>query len=49
MNDILLISFAILLPLTPALYKGPSSQHESWWSIQGLNIQLWGAFAGYFL
>lgn len=51
MNDLVLITFTILLPLTPAyiLYKALPAETSVTGPFQGLNIQLSGAFAGYFL
>jgi hypothetical protein len=51
MNDLVLISFAILLPLTPAyiLYKALPAKTRVAGPFKGLNIQLSGAFGGYFL
>jgi hypothetical protein len=51
MNDLVLITFTILLPLTPAyiLYKALPAETKVAGPFKGLNIQLSGAFAGYFL
>src|ERR1043166_5494092 len=51
MYDLVLISFTILLPLTPAyiLYKALPAKTNVTGPFKGLNIQLSGAFAGYFL
>lgn len=53
MNDIVLITIAILLPIAPAyiLYKALPPEKESTVSgpFKGLMIKLSGAFAGYFL
>lgn len=51
MNDLVLITFTILLPLTPAyiLYKALPAKTKVFGPFKGLNIQLSGAFAGYFL
>ena len=51
MNDLVLITFTILLPLTPAyiLYKALPAKTKVSGPFQGLNIQLSGAFGGYFL
>ena len=51
MNDLILITFTILLPLTPAyiLYKALPAKARVSGPFKGLNIQLSGAFAGYFL
>ena len=51
MSDLVLISFVVLLPLTPAyiLYKALPSKAKASGPFKGLNIQLSGAFAGYFL
>ncbi len=51
MNDLVLIAFTILLPLTPAyiLYKALPAKTKVSGPFKGLNIQLSGAFAGYFL
>jgi hypothetical protein len=51
MNDLVLITFTILLPLTPAyiLYKALPARTRVSGPFKGLNIQLSGAFAGYFL
>lgn len=49
--DLVLISFTILLPITPAyiLYKALPSRGTVRGPFKGLSIQLSGAFAGYFL
>jgi len=51
MNDLVLIGFTILLPLTPAyiLYKALPAKTRVVGPFKGLNIQLSGAFGGYFL
>lgn len=51
MNDLILITFTILLPLTPAyiLYKALPAKTKVVGPFKGLNIQLSGAFGGYFL
>ena len=51
MNDLVLITFTILLPLTPAyiLYRALPARTKVVGPFKGLNIQLSGAFAGYFL
>lgn len=50
-EELVLIAFAILIPITPAyiLYKALPSQAKVEGPFQGLNIRLGGAFAGYFL
>ena len=51
MNDLLAMTFAFLLPLGPAfvLYKLLPSTANVSGPFKGLNIQLGGAFAGYFV
>lgn len=51
MTDLILITFTILLPITPAyiLYKALPARTSVKGPFKGLNIQLSGAFGGYFL
>ncbi len=51
MNDLVLVTFTILLPLIPAyiLYKALPAETSVEGPFQGLVIKLSGAFAGYFL
>ena len=51
LNDIAYIAAAMLIPLVPAyvLYKALPAKASVGGPFQGLNIQLSGAFAGYFL
>lgn len=51
MNDLLLMTFGILLPLVPAfvLYKLLPSEAKVTGPFKGLNLQLSGAFGGYFV
>jgi hypothetical protein len=51
MNDILIMTFAFLLPLVPAylLYRLLPSRTKVNGPFKGLNLQLQGSFAGYFL
>ena len=51
MNDLVLITFTILLPIAPAyiLYKALPSQANVEGPFNGLAIRLSGAFGGYFL
>jgi len=50
-DELVLITFTILLPITPAyiLYKALPARASVRGPFKGLNIQLSGAFAGYFL
>jgi hypothetical protein len=51
MNELVLITFTVLLPMTPAyiLYKALPARTTIKGPFKGLNIQLSGAFGGYFL
>jgi hypothetical protein len=51
MSDLVFITFTILLPITPAyiLYKALPARTTVTGPFKGLNIQLSGAFGGYFL
>jgi len=50
-DELVIITFTILLPITPAyiLYKALPARANVSGPFKGLNIQLSGAFAGYFL
>src|SRR6185436_7938836 len=50
-DELVLIAFAILIPITPAyiLYKALPSDAKVAGPFRGLNIRLSGAFGGYFL
>lgn len=50
-DELVIITFTILLPITPAyiLYRALPSEAKVSGPFKGLNIQLSGAFAGYFL
>ena len=50
-DELVLIAFAILIPITPAyiLYKALPSDAKVAGPFKGLNIRLSGAFGGYFL